>query len=320
MIKFDKISFLQTTKLIEIILLTLIIPIIGFSQFPQDPFLLQNDFLWFIIPLSLLIMRYGFWVGLCSISLYVISIMFYYYPNSLNVSIKDITSFILGPTLLMIGIGLFSDLKIRQSKKTLKRLNSMKQQLEQHQRDLFLLKKTHDQLQEKLATGFNQPQDPIDNFIEKYQKKNGLPPVCFDLEILISRLMPLYSQLESIQSATLHQLLLDGNINQIPTSTYGRRDNLSSPVKSHHPLIQQALKQDKLVYQGLHLVKPEQEDEIELVLPLVDSYHKVWAVLIVYSLSPIDFDHEVIDRLNYLGRLSGDLLRECFQKNIHAAQ
>ena len=313
-------------KWLEVFFLASIVPLVGLMVNHQDPFLIEGSFTWFLVPCSLILLRFGAMYGFLSIAIYGSGFFIHSAITNNNINIQELSLVLLGPIILLAAIALISDFHLRKLKQLKAEISSKEESIKVLNKNFQLQKDAYNHLQIQLATTSNDHQDKIENFCEKFVEKCAVPPVSYNLDVIVTRLMPLFSLIPWIQSSALYlvepYLTEPSNIlssskksstGVAPITTY-RNPNPPTLVLGEEPLIVNAFQHHSLSYYSPSDHPIQSDNNLVACLPICDASNKVWAILAVFECSPHAFTDEHFEQLKHYGLIAGELIKECYEE------
>ena len=303
-------------KWIEIMILSAIPAISPFmtalegSQFSPEIILL------YLLPGALLAIKYG--AVLCTMAtlIYAGSTIFYFSVMGIEFDLSNLSQNLFFPVLLLTIISLIADQQLR-------RIRTLDARLENHKKDLSIISQkyrivqnAYNEVKINIATTTlpssptpsslpASPKSRIEQFCEQYKEDCGH----YDqhLDQLIARLMPLFTGCETLISTAIYQFSSTNHLKKIIQFQCQAPSELSI---HNTPMLASAIKKKKPVYVSSENLESKNIDDAVIVLPIVDASNTLWAVLVVYEYSLVEFDGETLDSLQHYSHIAGNLLSE----------
>ena len=267
-------------KVIELIVFALIVPVIGFFFFKNDPVGMNSGFPWIVVPAVLFAARYGtVWGFICA----VISAATLAYPWQAYIDqTSSLIALGVGTVILSILVGDFASAGKKQSAQESAENKYLRHRLKEFSKDYHVLKVSHGQLEEFMAGNRMSVRQALQ------QLKPMLTSNTSDEIKAGSELMAVFAQFGAVQVAGLYGTKDRDRIDPKPIATHGGMPELNL----FDPLIKLSIDSKQLVSVKLHAQETETvESELLAVVPIVDSHghlHGILACLLYTSPSPRD--------------------------------
>jgi hypothetical protein len=303
--------------LLEVFVVTLLLPLLGLWRHPQDPFFLQASFPWLVLAPLLLGLRYGFIQGLGSATLLAL-LMYGALRAGYLGSVTFPGSLTLG--LLLVGMlaGEFCDMWHRRLHR-LSEINAYHHTLVQKfTRSYQLLALSHGQLERRMLANTRSLRETMTYLRERVLSVDSEAADDRELHHLI---MEVLSSFGALQVAALYRVDPQGIL--IPNIVA----KLGSPevVRIGDPMLAQALRERRLVCirpDATELTQPtagmattqsaadgtQRSRTLLAVLPLTDVQDRIWGVVAVQAMPFEALSHDHLALLSVLGGHMGDLL------------
>ena len=300
---------------IEIVLLSLIIPMLGLIFSPDDIFFLYAEFPWIILSPLLVSLRYGTMSGV--ISLFIISIALLLYIRFNN---GDISQFPLHTIAGMIILSLVAGSIIETWKhrfQTLSQENSyMDMRLKQVDTAYRVLHASHAQLEDKFVDktlSLRQSLELIQTDLNQYPRN--------PLKLVAQKTLALLAQFEWLEIAAVYALDPKTGIVETPLVSQGKMP----PLIPNDELLQRCIKSGKpsSISKSTYLQQPHKiHSNLIAAIPIVDAKQKIWCVLAIRQMQFTEFHQQNINLLGLIGRYTANLLanmKSC-TKRLHWKQ
>ena len=284
-------------KVIELVVFALIVPVIGFLFFKNDPVGMNSGFPWIVMPAVVFAARYGsVWGFVCAIA----SAATLAYPWQ---AYADQTSALIalgvGTIILSILVGDFASAGKKQSAQESAENKYLRHRLKEFSKDYHVLKISHGQLEEFMAGNRMSVRQALQ------QLKPMLTSNTSDEIKAGSELMAVFAQFGAVQVAGLYGTKDQNRLDPKPIATHGGMPELNL----FDPLIKLAVDSKKLVSVKLHAQETETvESELLAAVPIVDSHGHLRGVLADKDMHFIAFQQENLNVLSLLGNYVGDML------------
>ncbi|MFK7890615.1 MAG: PelD GGDEF domain-containing protein [Granulosicoccus sp.] len=292
------------TRVIELIVFALILPIAGALLFPQNPLGLQSGFPWVIAGPLIFTVRYGVLWGL---SCALVMAVFVNVPSGFYPGFTAQTGVLsLGTLVLCLIVGDLASATNRRYSRAEAQNKYLKHRLEAFATDYHVLKVSHGQLEEFMAGQKLSLREALQN----------IAPLLSDRESLAraaDELMGVFSQYCSIQVAGLYQVSASGVVITRPLAVCGDMPDLSL----FDPVLREALSEKELISIRHDAVKDRHHEEALLaVVPLADKQGNLHGVLAIKDMHFMAFQQDNLNVLALLGSYVGNLLSKSQLTNL----
>jgi len=286
---------------LETIVITGLLPAIGFWLDPTDPFLLENGFPWVILAPILIGSRYGFTQGFGSALLLVAGLAVSWYQGWLPIETFP-TEFSVGLLFTGIVTGEFGQHWARRHENLSARCSYLQTRFDEFTRIYQLLKVSHARLEQQLQGAAVSLRTSLLAFREQLSRcefKEGVP-----LGGMGDSVLKIFRDCGGVQMAAIHQVIPPFGVDPSPAARLGRpRVRVVS-----NPLVREAVRTGKTV-----AVKTENystaADGILAAVPLVDVQDRVWGVVMINEMPFADFQQRTLDLLTIVAGYIGDAIR-----------
>ena len=277
---------------------------LGFSVWhrPEDPFYLDGNFPWPMLGPLLVGLRYGFFMALVSALILIAALGFHLRQNP--TATPDFpyvwTIGVLGISLLA---GEFRDYWERQRQKLEASNDYRGSRLEEFTRNYYLLKVSHDRLEQQLAGSSSSLREALRRFYSQINESGQTGLNAQSAQLMIQLLMR-YGQL---QIAGIYEVT-NGRLADKPLATIGRfRD-----VNPKDPLLQHALAERKLVSVQTEFRQRMDELDTDLlaVIPLIDSENRFIGICAIEAMPFFSFEPRSLRLLAILAGHMADMAHE----------
>jgi len=284
-------------KVVELILFALIVPVVGFVFFKNDPVGMNSGFPWIVIPPVLFAARYGsVWGVICA----VLSAATLAYPwTAYAEQTSALIALGVGTIIMSILVGDFASAGKKQSAQEFAENKYLRHRLKEFSKDYHVLKVSHGQLEEFMAG----------NRLSVRQALQQLKPMLTATDSngikAGSELMAVFAQFGAVQVAGLYGTKDINRIDPQPIATHGSMPELNL----FDPLVKLAVERRQLVSVKLSAQETETvESELLAVVPIVDSHDHLHGVLAIKDMHFMAFQQENLNVLSLLGSYIGDML------------
>jgi len=266
--------------LAEALLLPLLAIGLGLSWAPQDPLQVQAMFPWpWLVPV-VLALRYGPTAGLLGASVLLVGWLV------LNAGHWDVFPqlYFLGGLILVMLVGEFSSLWQARTRRAEALQLYLDQRLEHLVRQHYLLRLSHDRLEQELIGRPMSMRDALSGLREAGRGAGQDPQA-------VLRLLAQYCQLEC---AAIHSVT-NGQIDAQPPVTIGAY----GPVQATDPLLVQALSTGKLCHIS-QIQNGRQETRYLVAAPLLDLAGEIYGLVVVQDMPFFALQEENLQTLQLL--------------------
>ena len=268
----------------EIIFLPLIAVVLGFAINPEDPLWINASFPWAWFAPIILALRYGPLAGLGGAGLILASWLL------INIGHYDSFPklFFLGGLILVMLVGEFSSLWLARTRRAETIQIYLDQRLEHLTRQYYLLRLSHDRLEQDLISRPMSMRDALQTLRELGSGNDGGEQSARTLLRLLSQ----YCQLES---ASLHRVI-DGT----PVAQALASIGSSTPLASDDPLLQQALATQSLCHISQVQAELQTQTRYLIAAPLINLYGNLYGLLTVEEIPFFSLQDETLQTINLL--------------------
>jgi len=284
-------------KFIELVVFSLIVPVIGFFFFKNDPVGMNSGFPWIVMPAVLFAARYGsVWGFVCGVA----SAATLAYPwQAYADQTSALIALAVGTIIMSILVGDFASAGKKQSAQESAENKYLRHRLKEFSKDYHVLKVSHGQLEEFMAG----------NRISVRQALQQLKPMLTSNtsnEIKAgTELMAVFAQFGAVQVAGLYGTKDHDRLDPKPIATHGGMPELNL----FDPLVKLAIESKQLVSVKLHAQETETvESDLLAAVPIVDSHGYLHGVLAIKDMHFMAFQQENLNVLSLLGSYVGDML------------
>jgi len=274
--------------------------LIGLWLEPEDPFFIKASFCWSAFAPLLAGVRYGFAYGFGCALLQITAIAACWRWHLLPIQ-QFPAEFSLG--LLAVGmlVGEFSDMWQRRVRRLSVFNEYRRTRLEEFARGYYLLKISHDSLEQKVAGTTHNMREALmtlRNELLSAKQQENQPLLGFGGRILGIFENYGYVQLAAVYAVDKGQLLPP------PAAPLGKFGQVDSQ-KDH--LMQKALVMGKLMSVERAGIAGETNTPLLAAIPMIDAQGRVWAVIAVRQMLFIAFQEENLKLLSVLGGHIADI-------------
>ena len=268
----------------EIISLPLVAVVLGFILNPDDPLWIQASFPWSWFAPIILALRYGPLAGLGAAGMLLSTWLI------LNVGQYDTfpkLSF-LGGLILVMLVGEFSSLWLARTRRAETLQIYLDQRLEHLTRQYYLLRLSHDRLEQDLISRPMSMRDALRTLRDLGRETDD--PGASAQSLL--RLLAQYCQLES---AALHRAT-DDAIEGTALAAMGNPFTL----KTDDPLIRQAIESRRLCHVSQVHADQQAQTQYLIAAPLINLNDEIYGLLIVEEMPFFSLQDETLQTINLL--------------------
>jgi len=296
----------QTTPFhayIEIILLSLIVPMLGFVFSPHDIFFLQATFPWIILSPLLVSLRYGTISGIISLFIIAIALLLLIRFNN-----GDMSQFPLHTIAGMIILSLIAGSIIEAWKQRFKTLTQEKtyvdMRLNQVDNAYRVLQASHAQLEDKFVgktLSLRQSLELIQTDLNQYPRN--------PLSLVAQKTLDLLAQFEWLEIAAIYAIDPKIGIIEKPLVSQGKMP----PLMVNDELLKRCLASGKpsSISKSTYLQQPHKiHSNLIAAIPIVDAKQKIWCILAVRQMQFTEFHQQNINLLGLIGRYTANLLAQ----------
>lgn len=285
------------TRLVELVLFAAFLPLLGRLLFSADPLGINSGFPWVIAGPLLFAARYGStWGFLCSA---LASLTFIFLATSAYATgITPVLSLCVGTAVMSVVVGDAASQWRKKSAQKGAENEYLRHRLKQFSTDYHILKVSHGQLEEYLAS-------------QRLSLREALqqlkPMLASSQEGMVAgnELMAIFAQFCSVQVAGLYSMKDEKRIDTKPIATHGEMGELPEI----DPLLRIAIETHELVSVKLDsLAKDGSQSSLLAVVPIVDLNDHLHGVLVIRDMHFMAFQQENLNILALLGGYVGNLL------------
>ncbi|SEK42139.1 PelD GGDEF domain-containing protein [Nitrosovibrio tenuis] len=290
------------TRWIEPLVITLLLPIIGYVIDASDPFFINYHFPWLIIAPLLTSLRYGFVWGITSAALLISMIACVIYLGGPQVSFFP-EEMIIGLLLLTVISAEFYESWARKINMLDYKYTHLKVRMDKFARSYHLIKASHYQLEQHLASQAKSLRLSLLDLKEKVltlEQHKGEP-----LAGIGENILKILGSYMNVQMAGIYAVNEQREIGPKPVASLGQPCTLFAS----DPVIEEALRTG-------HVASIETEKNgamavvgVLVAIPLVDVYHKIWGMIVVNEMPLFALQESTMDFLAVLGGKVGDLIK-----------
>ena len=286
---------------IEIILLSLMIPLLGLFLSPHDIFFLQAEFPWIILSPLLVSLRYGTMSGVISLFIIAIALLVLIRLNN-----GDTSQFPLHTIAGMIILSLIAGSIIEAWKQRFNALTQerdyMDMRLKQVDNAYRVLQASHAQLEDKFVSktlSLRQSLELIQTDLNQYPRN--------PLSLVAQKTLDLLAQFEWLEIAAIYAVDPKKGIVEKPLVSQGKMPALMEK----DVLLSRCLKSGKpsSISKSTYLQQPHKmQSNLVAAIPIVDANQKIWCILAVRQMQFTEFHQQNINLLGLIGRYTANLL------------
>lgn len=278
---------------------------VGAWNRPEDPFYITGSFSWPVLAPFLMGLRYGFFYALVS-ALLLLGALGVGYREGWIPSAEFPYVWAIGVLIFSLLAGEFRDFWGRRLEK-LEASNRYRQvRLEEFTRNFYLLKVSHDRLEQQLAGSSSSLREALRRLYQEiaHARGHGLTPETGELML---QLLIRYGQL---QIAAIYPVTGD-TLGDKPVARIGAFDD----IRHDDPLLQHAMAEKKLVsVQNEYLQKlNDLNTDLLLALPLIDSRQTLLGMVVVRAMPFFNFQPRTLRLLAILAGHMADMIQEQLQ-------
>lgn len=268
----------------ETLLLPLIACAISFAAHPEDPLGIEAGFPWVWFAPVLLALRYGV---LPSLGGAAVLLAVWLGLNGLTPEQFPKWTF-LGGLILVMLVGEFSSLWLARTRRAETIQFYLEQRLENLTRQYYLLRLSHDRLEQDLIS---RPMSMRDALVILHKQPEDTHKDPLGSETLL-RVLAQYCQLET---ASLHGVA-DDQVLEEPIACIGH----NSPLRIDDPLVAQALETRRLTH--ISQANPEQRKQTRYLIaaPLLNLHNDLFGMLVVEKMPFFSLQNETLQTINLL--------------------
>lgn len=295
--------------IVESIVITAFVPVVGFLLHRQDPLFYASTFSWLMAAPLLVGLRYGFIFGLASgaamAGIMALSSRYSFEAGQLSLQ------YAIGVILVGMVAGEFTDIWRRRFMQMRIFNNYQTTRLEEFVRNYHLLRVSHDQLAERLAANPHNLRDTLLALSERFDEREP------GEDILRRRAPDILSFLAAegrIQQCALYAVDDQHRIDREALDDLGGR--LSEVDVSQHPMVRACVEQRCMISQRSEMGEEHQVASLAIlaVIPLVDVDDRVWAVVTITEMPFVVFERGNLHLLAVLGANLGDVISKAYDR------
>jgi len=285
-------------KVIELVVFALIVPIVGFFFFSNDPVGMNSGFPWLIVPPVVFAARYGtVWGFLCAIA----SAATLLYPfEAYATQTSALITLGVGTIILSILVGDYASSGKKQSAQEFAENQYLRHRLQEFSKDYHVLKVSHGQLEEFMAGHRLSVRQAL-------QQLKPLLTTNVNGDVLKAgpELMAVFAQFGAVQVAGIYGTKGTDRIDPSPVATHGDMPALNL----FDPLVKLAVEKGQLVSVRLEAQETDSiESELLAVVPIIDSHNHLHGILAIRDMHFMAFQQENLNVLALMGSYIGDML------------
>ncbi len=271
--------------LLETLLLPGLAIALGLLLHPQDPIWSEGDFPWAWLAPVIVALRYGPLAGLGG----AVVLLAGWLLTNLGHYDRFPQLFFLGGLILVLIVGEFSSLWQARTRRAENVQLYLDQRLEHLVRQYYLLRLSHDRLEQELI---GRPMSMRDALSTLQSVDVDAPEDAAQGAQTLLRLLAQYCQLES---AALHAATED----RVEAEPVARIGSGAEPLDTHDPLVQQALETRKLCHIS-QLLTHKQQTRYLAVAPLLDLGGEIYGLLVIEDMPFFSLQDENLQTINLL--------------------
>lgn len=292
----------EPVRWFETLIITAFCFALGAWNRPDDPFYLTGNFPWPVIAPLLIGLRYGFFMALISALLILAGLGGYLRLEPASVADFPFT-WSIGILAVSLLAGEFRDYWERQ-RQQLSAGNAYRQsRLEEFTRSYYLLKVSHDRLEQQLAGSSSSLREAVRRLHGEVRQDGG-PGLTTGVANAAIQLLERYGQL---QIAAIYGVD-SGRISAEPLATIGR----VKPLNTSDPLITHTLLERTLISIQTEYRQKQAELNTELLaaIPLIDSNDQLIGLCAIQSMPFFSFEQRTLRFLAILAGHIADIVGE----------
>ncbi len=283
---------------------------------PLDPLWTQSAFPWLWLAPTILALRYGPFPGLLASAVLLLAWVAFSYSGWLTGSFPKLNY--LGGLILIMLCGESSSLWLSRARRAEGMQLYLDQRLEYLTHQYYLLRLSHDRLEQDLIGRPMAMRDALATLQELIKAHDATHSVTETSLPGADGLLRLLSQFCQLESATLHKMS-SGVIDAVPTAALGAS---SDPVSFNpdDPLIRRALETGHLSHVAHELPAGENPSRYIIAAPLTTSTGEQLGLLLVEHVPFFALHNEMLQTLNLLlGYYTDGLITQQLAAPIRAA-
>lgn len=289
-------------KWLETLLVTVLFLTFSLWQRPEDPFYLTGNFPWLVLAPLLAGLRYGFMMALIASLVIIASLGFY-----LRMAPAPVEDFpyvwAVGVLIISLLAGEFRDYWERQRQKLALSNDYRGMRLEEFTRNYYLLKVSHDRLEQQLAGSSNSLREALRRLYAQLGEI-ATGELSRETASLMLQLLVRYGQLQVAGIYAVNENQLKGT----PLATIGR----FREITPNDPLLQHALEERRLVSVQAEFQRRLKDLDTDLLaaIPLIDSEDQFIGVCVIESMPFFSFETRSLQLLSILAGHMADALHQ----------
>ncbi|MBS8241721.1 hypothetical protein DYI22_14600 [Marinobacter lipolyticus] len=287
-------------KWLETLVVTGFLLALGAWNRPDDPFYVTGDFPWSVLAPLLVGLRYGFFMALVSVLLII---------GGLGIHLRQSGgpafpfTWAVGMMAVSLVAGEFRDYWERRLEKLTASNRYRQVRLEEFTRNFYLLKVSHDRLEQQLAGSSSSLREALRRLYAEIAH-TGSAGLNKESAGLMLQLLVRYGQL---QIAAIYPIS-DNRLGDSPMATVGA----FRPVRDNDPLLVHALQEHTLVSVQTEYRKHMEDLNTDLLaaIPLIDSEDRVIAICLIEAMPFFNFQPKSLRLLAILAGHMADMVQE----------
>jgi len=294
-------------KWLETLVLTGFFIALGAWNRPDDPFYVSGGFPWPVLAPLLVGLRYGFFMALVSTLLIIGGLGIYLRQEAADQAFPF--TWAVGIMAVSLVAGEFRDYWERRLEKLTASNRYRQVRLEEFTRNFYLLKVSHDRLEQQLAGSSNSLREALRRLYAEIAH-TGSDDLNRESAGLMLQLLVRYGQL---QIAAIYPIS-ENRLGDAPLATVGA----FRPVRENDPLLLHALNEQTLVSVQTEYRKHMEDLNTDLLaaIPLIDSEDRVIAMCLIEAMPFFNFQPKSLRLLAILAGHMADMVQE--QRTIAA--
>jgi len=295
---------------LESIVITAIVPLIGGLFHREDPLFYDSSFSWLLVAPLLVGLRYGFLYGFAS-ALATVAYMAIA-PRMGWVEAAMPVSNAIGLILTGMIVGEFTDIWRRRFTQ-MKIINDYQStRLDEFVRNYHVLRVSHDQLAERLAANPHNLRDALLALEERFHDSDP------GIDLIKQRAADVlgFMALEGrIEQCALYLVDAQGQVARQATDFLGGRA-VQTDIPAH-AMVRACIEQRSMISLKSEMaIENAQSDAnaILAVVPLIDVNDRIWALVTVTEMPFVEFERGNLHLLAVLGGNLGDIIAEAYDR------
>lgn len=286
---------------LETLIITLALPVIGSWLRPQDPFFMHEDFPWLIMAPLLASLRYGFAHGFGS-SLGLVMLIAAAWRMHWQMSPEFPAGFVLGILAVGMVAGEFSDMWSKREAQQVTIATYHRRRLDEFTRAYHMLRVSHDRLEQRLAASSQSLRFCLLQVRKLLLASPGERNV---LGNAAEAIMGVFGDFSWLQAAELYYVDSSGQFSEKPLARLG---NVKSVRPEVDPLVREAMRCGELVSVRSGYIEEFStgSSEILVAVPFIDVNGRIWAMLTVHEMPFISFQRQNLMLLAVMGGYIAD--------------